>query len=136
MGAAPDMQLPVLALARSTAGDALRVTDDQGPDTLLESPGDDGLGGFVVGLADPTAVVSFGASLAGPETAPPAAASLTPTGCLGAHVSGAGFGVGQMEPFLGADRPCRDQQPLIPRGNRIGVDDPQIDARDPARNVA
>ena len=51
---------------------------------------------------------------------------LTAPRCLGAHVAGTGFGVGEMQPFLGPDRPARRRQRLVVAGEGVGMDDPQI----------
>jgi hypothetical protein len=51
--------------------DATGVTDRQGPGPLLHRPGDDGLGGLVVGLANPPLVAGLGGALGAAVLTPP-----------------------------------------------------------------
>ena len=127
------MEPPVLCGAAAGVGDALGVADDEGADVMVDRPCDDGVGGFVLGLVDPSPVTRLGTPLLVAEFAPAAAAALPAPRRLRAHVAVAGFGVGEMDAFLGADRSARDQQRLIGAGDGVGVDDPEIDAGDPVR---
>jgi len=57
--AAADLPLPqpqVVPPASVEVEDTARVADGQRPDSLLDGPADDGLGGLVLGLPDPTVV--------------------------------------------------------------------------------
>ena len=133
VGAPPGVEAPVLFLAAAGMGDALGVTDDEGPDPMGDGPVDDGLGGFMVGLADAATVPRLGVALLGAEFAPAATPALAPPWGFGAQVAGAGFGIGEMESFLGADRPPRHQQRLVVEGDCVRVDDPQIHASNSIR---
>ena len=67
------------------------------------------------------------------QFAPAAAAALAPPGRFRAHVALAGFGIGEVESFFGADRPPRHQQCLVVDHDRIRMDDPQIHSTDSIR---
>jgi hypothetical protein len=43
----------------------------------------------------------------------------------------AGLLVAQVQEALGAKRPPRDRQPGVLGDKRVGMDDPEVDARDP-----
>ena len=112
--------------------DAAGVADGQGADPPVNGPGDDGCGGFVLGLADPSPVPRLGQPLAAPVVPPPPRPSLPGLGRAVGHRPHAGLGVGQVHAVLGADRPPRHQQPLaVWPGHRVGVDDPQVHSGDP-----
>jgi hypothetical protein len=84
-------------------------------------------------LSNTGAMADFGSALGYAEVAPAATAALAATRCFRAHVPLAGFGVGEVESFLGADRPPRHQQRLVVDRDRIRVDDPQIHSCDSIR---
>ena len=116
------------------AEDAAGVADGQGADPAGHRPGDDGFGGFVLGLADPPPVPRLGQPLPAPVVPPPSRPPLPWFGCAAGGRPGAALAVGQVHPVLGADRPPRHQQRLaVWPGHRIRVDDPQIHPRHPAR---
>jgi hypothetical protein len=43
----------------------------------------------------------------------------------------AGLLIAQVQEALGAERPSRDEQPNVLGGQRVGMDDPKVDTRDP-----
>lgn len=103
VGAAPLVQPQVLAPASVATRDPSGIADREGADTTFDGPGNDGFGSLVVREPHPAAVARFSVALRGPEFAPPAAAALTPPGRLGARMSGSGFGVSEVDAFLGPD---------------------------------
>jgi hypothetical protein len=87
--------------------DAAGVADGEGPDPVVGGPGHDGLGGLVLGLADPPQVPGLGVPRPA-LGAPPAARPLPPRlGGAAAGGAGAALAVGQVLPALGADSPLR-----------------------------
>jgi hypothetical protein len=60
VSAAPLPQPQVLHPTNIPVGDPLRVTDQQGPDPLLDGEADNLLGGLVVGLVDAAAMACLG----------------------------------------------------------------------------
>ena len=107
--------------------DAAGVADGQGADPPVNGPGDDGFGGFVLGLADAAPVPRLYQPLTPPVMPPPPRPCLPgPRGAAGGRFL-TGLAVGQVHPVLGADRPPRHQQSLAAGpGHRIGMDDAQI----------
>jgi len=75
-------------------GDPFRVTNDEGADPLGDGPGDEGPGGFMVGLADAALVGRLGSPLGGAQLTPTPRTPLAPRRLLAGHVALAGFGVG------------------------------------------
>jgi hypothetical protein len=57
--------------ARVEVEDAAGVTDRHRPDLVLDGPGHHGLGGLVLGLADPPPVPGLGRPLAAAVLPPP-----------------------------------------------------------------
>ena len=119
---------------------ALRSSTPRGSPTarvpirLLHGPGDDLLGGLVLGLADPPGVPGLGFPLAAAVLAPPARPALPGLGGAGGGGAGAALAVAQVLPAFGPDRPPGHQQPLPFRsGGGVGVDDAQVDPGGPAR---
>jgi len=104
------------------------VPDCEGADPLIHRPPDQRGGGLVQCLPDPAAVPALDQPGTAPGLAPPPWPAL-PLG-RGASCGGAaaGFGVGQMHPVLGPDRPPRHQQsgPVTRAGGGERMDDPQI----------
>jgi hypothetical protein len=86
--------------------DAARVADRQGADPVLHGPGDHGLGGFVVGLADSTAVPRLGEALAAAELSPAPRAALAGRGCPPRHRPAAGLAVFEVLVAFGTDGPA------------------------------
>jgi hypothetical protein len=120
--------------ARLQVKDATRVADRQGPSPLPYRPGDDGLGGFVLGLPDPPEVAGLGLPLTAAVLAPPAGSALPGLGGPAGGGPAAALAVAQVLAEFGADRPPRHQQ-LLPAGSRdrVGVDDAQVHPRHQCR---
>ena len=103
-------------------------------DPLRHGPVDDRFGGLVLGLADAAAVPAL--DQAGPVTGltPPPRPPLPRLRCPAGGRSPPLFGVGQVHPVFGADRPAGDQQALVVgAGDGVGVDDAEVDPGDPPR---
>lgn len=132
VGAPPLPQPEVLAPPHLAVGDAGKVADREGADPMRDRPGDERLGGLMVGETDPTLVPGFGPAPCRAQLAPTLRAFLAAAGSLPAHASGAGFGVGEVQAFLGSDGPPRHHQRLVVAGGGKRVDDPDVDACDPS----
>jgi len=124
----------VVPPTRRNVQHAAGIADGQGADPPVNGPGNDRCGGLVLGLADPPPVPRLHHALAAPVVPPPPRPPLPGLGGAVGHRPGAGLGVGQVHPILGADRPPRHQQPRAAGPDHgIRVDDPQIHPRHPAR---
>jgi hypothetical protein len=123
----------VVPPSRVQVQDAAGIADSQGADPPGHRPGDNGFGGFVLGLADPPPVPRLGQSLAAPVMPPPPRPVLPGFRGAAGDRPDAALTVGQVHAVLGADRPSRHQQHLaIGPGHRVRVDDPRVDPRHPA----
>jgi hypothetical protein len=112
---------------RFLVGYALRVTDNQCADPVRHGPGDDLLGGLVMGVADLANVARLGSALRRSNSSPPAAAPPGSLGGLAGQMTGAPLGVFKMEAFLGSELPPRYQEPRsIRAGDSVGVDDSEV----------
>jgi hypothetical protein len=100
---------------------------------VLHSEGDDLSGGLVLGLLDAAAMARLGTTQADSVAVPtprPALPTLRRTpGSSGLP----GLLILKVQVVLGAERPSRHQQPHLLGHNGIGVDDPKVDSRHPAR---
>jgi hypothetical protein len=113
---------------------AAGVPDRQGADPVLHRPGDDLVGGFVLGLADPPGMPGFGFPLAAPVLAPAPRPALPGLRGAGGGSAGAALAVAQVLPAFGPDRPPGHQQPLPFRARGcVRVDDAQVDPGGPGR---
>jgi hypothetical protein len=131
MRATPCVETPVLTVSRVATRDPFGVPNDEGSNPAAKRPGDNLLGGFVMRLMHAAPVTGFSSALRSSELAPPSTAALPAAGCLGTCAPRPGFGVGQMQAFLSAHRPSRYQESCITRSERVGVNDPEIDSRQP-----
>jgi hypothetical protein len=114
--------------------DAAGVPDGQGADLLLDGPGDDGLGGLVLGLADPAPVPGLGLPRGPAVLAPPPRPPLPRPRRTAGRDPAAVLLVAQVLAVLGADRPARHQQARPARpGDRVRVDNPQVHPSRPGR---
>jgi hypothetical protein len=131
---APVTDPPVVPPPRGQGQHATRITHRQSAGPSLDRPADDHGGGFVLGLGHPAPVPRLGQTLDPPVLAPSPRAALTRLGGAAGGGAAAGLGVVVVLAVLGADRPPRHQQSLRARpGDRIRVDDPQIDPGHPGR---
>ena len=80
VGAAPLPQPPVLHPAHVPVGNAFGIPDHQGPDPLLDSEGDDLLGGLMLGLVDTTTVARLHPAQPGSVATPTPRAALPALG--------------------------------------------------------
>jgi hypothetical protein len=133
-----DQSRTALVVDRATAApaDALGLADHERADPALHAPGDDLLGGRVVGVADAPPVA--GRRVAHPATEPAPAARPALGRCGAAGTPGApppargavtGLGVVEVEAVPGPQRPAGQEQRLAAgAGDRVGVHDAQVDA--------
>jgi hypothetical protein len=91
VGASPLSSAEILQLARTLAGDALGVANQQGADLMLDSKGDCLLGGFMLSLADATAMTGLRTPQANPVMAPPSRPAVARPGSSPRHPCVAGL---------------------------------------------
>src|SRR5437870_2989004 len=123
MGAPPVAQSEVLAPSRISPADPLGVTYAKRAHPVVDRPGDHGLRGLVVCLADATAVAGLPAALGPTELARAPRPPLALPRSLASHVACPGLGVGEVQVALGPQRPPRHEEGLLSCDHGEGMDE-------------